>query len=103
MPLRVKIKFKKLLELDIDSSRPLDIQDALEDMASKDILIDKKLGEEIIKSKRNDLDATVDKKENDRMTQAKLKILQRSRRVYVRDERLKLRYDERKTNEGYTI
>ena len=103
VPLRGKIKFKKLLELDIDSSRPLDIQDALEDMASKDILIDKKLGEEIIKSKRNDLDATVDKQENDRMTPAKLKILQRSRSFYVRDELLKLGYDAIKTNEGYTL
>ena len=40
-----KIKFKKLLELDIPSPTPLGIQNELEKMSSKDIIIDKKLGE----------------------------------------------------------
>ena len=68
-----------------------------------DIIIDKKLGEEIIKSKRNDLDATFDKQSNDTMTPAKLTILQRSRSFYIRDELLKLGYDAIKTKEGYTL
>ena len=45
VPLRGKIKFKNLLELDIPSPTPLGIQNELEKMSSKDIIIDKKLGE----------------------------------------------------------
>ena len=98
-----KIKFKKLLELDIPSPTPLGIQNELEKMSSKDIIIDTELGEEIIKSKRNDLDATIDKQSKDTMTPTKLTILERSRSFYVRDELLKLGYDAIKTKEGYTL
>ena len=99
-----KIKFHKVLELDIENATIETVQQSINKNKDKIIYTDEVIAKEIIKETDYQLTLRDDVLRDDPdKTQDKINMLQKSKSFLVRNEILKLGYDAIKTKEGYTL
>jgi len=99
-----KIKFNKLLKLDIDNADIDSVQESITKNKDDIIYTDDFIANEIIKETNYQLTLRDDVlKDDPNVTPAKENLIKKSKSFLVRNEILKLGYDALKTKEGYTL
>jgi len=99
-----KIKFHKLLELDIDNTELETVQESITKNKNDIIYTDDFIANEIIKETNYQLTLRDDVLADDPdKTVAKEKLITKSKSFLIKNEILKLGYDAIKTKEGYTL
>tara|TARA_R100001443_G_scaffold115196_2_gene132419 strand:+ start:5740 stop:10797 length:5058 start_codon:yes stop_codon:yes gene_type:complete len=99
-----KIKFNKLLKLDIDNADIDSVQESITKNKDDIIYTDDFIANEIIKETNYQLTLRDDVlKDDPNVTSAKENLIKKSKSFLVRNEILKLGYDAIETKEGYTL